>query len=81
MKGKKYVLARSNQHRSEDSRRQTRHQGNADRRRFPHGTARHGWTHEQILKNYPHLSEDEIQAALHYASETAKQEHVNPLPV
>ncbi|HEY2250868.1 MAG TPA: DUF433 domain-containing protein, partial [Planctomycetaceae bacterium] len=40
-----------------------------------------GWTHEQILKNYPHLAEDDIQAALHYAAETVKREHVYPLPV
>ncbi len=40
-----------------------------------------GWTHEQILKNYPHLKEEDIQAALHYAAETVKQEHVYPLPV
>jgi uncharacterized protein (DUF433 family) len=40
-----------------------------------------GWTHEQILKNYPHLTEEDIQAALHYATEVLKQEHVYPLPV
>jgi uncharacterized protein (DUF433 family) len=25
-----------------------------------------GWSHEQILKEYPHLSEEDIQAALRY---------------
>jgi uncharacterized protein (DUF433 family) len=40
-----------------------------------------GWTHEQILKNYPQLTADDIQAALHYAAEALKQEHVYPLPV
>jgi uncharacterized protein (DUF433 family) len=40
-----------------------------------------GWTHEQILKNYPHLEEDDIHAALHYAAAAVKQEHVYPLPV
>jgi uncharacterized protein (DUF433 family) len=40
-----------------------------------------GWTHEQILKNYPHLTADDIQAALRYATEALKQEHVYPLPV
>ncbi len=25
-----------------------------------------GWTHEQILKNYPHLTREDIQAALRY---------------
>lgn len=39
------------------------------------------WTHEQILRNYPHLTADDIKAALHYATETLKQEHVYPLPV
>lgn len=39
------------------------------------------WTHEQILKNYPQLTEEDIQAALHYAAEALKQEHVYPLPV
>ena len=24
-----------------------------------------GWTHEQVLKNYPNLTSDDIQAALH----------------
>ncbi len=40
-----------------------------------------GWTHEQILGNYPHLTSDDIQAALHYAAETLKQERVYLLPV
>jgi uncharacterized protein (DUF433 family) len=39
-----------------------------------------GWTHEQILANYPHLEKDDIQAALHYAAEAIKQEHIYPLP-
>jgi uncharacterized protein (DUF433 family) len=40
-----------------------------------------GWTHEQILKNYPHLTAEDIQAALRYASEMMKQEKVYPLTV
>ena len=40
-----------------------------------------GWTHEQVLKSYPQLTGDDIQAALHYAAETLKQERVYPLPV
>jgi uncharacterized protein (DUF433 family) len=39
------------------------------------------WTHEQILRNYPQLTEDDILAALHYAAAALKQEHVYPLPV
>ncbi len=40
-----------------------------------------GWTHDQIIKNYPRLSADDIQAALHYAAEVLKQERVYPLTV
>ena len=29
-----------------------------------------GWTREQILKNYPHLTAEDIRAALRYATET-----------
>lgn len=30
------------------------------------------WTCEQILKNYPQLTEEDIRAALHYAVEALK---------
>jgi uncharacterized protein (DUF433 family) len=40
-----------------------------------------GWTTEQILHNYPQLTAEDLQAALHYAAEALKQEHVYPLPV
>jgi uncharacterized protein (DUF433 family) len=40
-----------------------------------------GWTHEQILKNYSHLTTEDIQAALHYASNMMKQEKLYPLTV
>jgi uncharacterized protein (DUF433 family) len=40
-----------------------------------------GWTHEQIVRNYPHLTGEDIQAALHYATEVLKLERVYPLPV
>jgi uncharacterized protein (DUF433 family) len=39
-----------------------------------------GWTHAQILKSYPHLKEEDIHAALHYAAQAVKQVHVYPLP-
>jgi uncharacterized protein (DUF433 family) len=39
-----------------------------------------GWTHEQILANYPHLTEDDIRAALHYATDLLKEERVYALP-
>ena len=40
-----------------------------------------GWTHEQVLQNYPQLAEDDIHAALHYAAEALKRERVFPLAV
>jgi len=40
-----------------------------------------GWSHEQILKSYPHLTADDIQAALHYATEVVKLERVYHLHV
>jgi uncharacterized protein (DUF433 family) len=39
------------------------------------------WTHEQILKSYPQLEEEDIWAVLSYATETIKQEKVDPAPV
>jgi uncharacterized protein (DUF433 family) len=38
------------------------------------------WSHEQILKSYPQLNEEDIWAVLQYAAETIKQERVYPLP-
>ena len=40
-----------------------------------------GWTHEQVLKNYPQLAPQDIQAALQYASELMKHEKIYPLVV
>ena len=40
-----------------------------------------GWTVEQILGNYPQLTADDLQAALHYAAESLKRERVYPLAV
>ena len=37
-----------------------------------------GWTHEQILKNYPHLMTEDIQAALRHASDMRQQEKLDP---
>jgi len=38
-----------------------------------------GWSHAQILKSYPHLTEDDIRACLSYASELLREEKVLPL--
>ncbi len=40
-----------------------------------------GWTSEQILQNYPQLTGDDLQAALHYAAESLKRERVYPMAV
>ena len=39
-----------------------------------------GWTREQILKEYDHLTPEDIQACLAYASEVLKSERVYLLP-
>lgn len=39
-----------------------------------------GWTPEQILKEYDHLTPEDIQACLAYASEVLKSERVYLLP-
>jgi uncharacterized protein (DUF433 family) len=38
------------------------------------------WTHPQILKSYPQLSEEDIWAALGYAAETLKSEKIYLIP-
>ena len=40
-----------------------------------------GWTEAQILSNYPHLTGDDLRAALAYAAERLKSERLYPLPV
>jgi uncharacterized protein (DUF433 family) len=39
-----------------------------------------GWTTEQILREYDHLSPEDIQACLAYAGEVLKSERVYLLP-
>ncbi|HSQ54749.1 MAG TPA: DUF433 domain-containing protein [Gemmata sp.] len=39
------------------------------------------WSHEEILRNYPQLTQDDILAALQYAAASLKKERVYPLPV
>jgi uncharacterized protein (DUF433 family) len=40
-----------------------------------------GWPEEQIVRNYPGLTPEKIQACLGYASEVIKAEKVYPLRV
>lgn len=39
-----------------------------------------GWTTEQILREYDHLTTEDIRACLKYASELLKSERVYPAP-
>ena len=39
-----------------------------------------GWTTAQVLREYDHLTTDDIQACLAYASDVLKSEKVNLLP-
>ena len=39
-----------------------------------------GWTAEQVLREYDHLTPEDIQACLAYASEVLKSERVYLLP-
>ena len=39
-----------------------------------------GMSHQDIIENYPQLSEMDIQASLAYAAEVMRQEVVLPLP-
>ena len=39
-----------------------------------------GWTEEDILRSYPHLSPEDIRACLSYAGEMLRSEKVYPLP-
>ena len=39
-----------------------------------------GWTIEQVLKEYDHLTAEDIQACLAYASEVLKSERVYLVP-
>lgn len=38
-----------------------------------------GWTHQQILDNYPGLTEDDIRACVAYAKEVMQDVQVFPL--
>jgi len=39
-----------------------------------------GWSNQQILSNYPHLTQEDITACLRYAGSIMKQERVYPIP-
>ncbi len=39
-----------------------------------------GWTDEQVLQEYDHLTKDDIQACLAYSAEVLKSERVYVIP-
>jgi uncharacterized protein (DUF433 family) len=43
------------------------------------GSLADGMSHQEIIENYPQLTEADIQAALTYAAEVMRQEVVLPL--
>lgn len=44
------------------------------------GWLANGWTYEQILESYPHITRDDILAALSFATERLHEEDYIPLP-
>ena len=38
-----------------------------------------GWSEEEILRNYPRLTRQDIQACLHYASARLQSERIYPI--
>jgi len=40
-----------------------------------------GWTEEEILRNYPGLTREDIQACLSYASDILRAERVYPFEI
>ncbi|MFP4538747.1 MAG: DUF433 domain-containing protein [Dichotomicrobium sp.] len=39
-----------------------------------------GWTPDDLLRNYPHLTHEDILACLRYAGDVMRDERVYPLP-
>jgi uncharacterized protein (DUF433 family) len=47
---------------------------------FVLGLLGQGWSEDDVLRNYPGLTRDDIAACLQYASEVLQAEKVYPLP-
>jgi uncharacterized protein (DUF433 family) len=47
---------------------------------FVVGLLAQGWTVEQILEEYGHLTNSDVQACLSYATEILRSERVFPIP-
>ena len=39
-----------------------------------------GWTHDEIIRNYPGLTREQILACLAYARENLSRERIYPIP-
>jgi uncharacterized protein (DUF433 family) len=44
------------------------------------GWLANGWTYEQLLEAYPHITHEDIQAALAYAADRLREDDYLPLP-
>jgi uncharacterized protein (DUF433 family) len=44
------------------------------------GWLANGWTHEQVIEAYPHITNEDIQAALAYAAERLREDEYLPMP-
>ena len=44
------------------------------------GWLANGWTHAQVIEAYPHITNEDIQAALAYAAERLREDEYLPMP-
>ncbi|MCS6787116.1 MAG: DUF433 domain-containing protein [Thiobacillaceae bacterium] len=44
------------------------------------GWLANGWTYDQLLEAYPHITREDIQAALAYAAARLREDEYLPLP-
>lgn len=44
------------------------------------GWLANGWTHDQVIEAYPHITNEDIQAALAYAAERLREDEYLPMP-
>lgn len=44
------------------------------------GWLANGWTHEQVIEAYPHITNEDIHAALAYAAERLREDEYLPMP-
>lgn len=44
------------------------------------GWLANGWTHEQVIEAYPHITNEDIQAALAYAADRLREDEYLPMP-